>query len=147
MFHIRECIKTYAKILEGYVCCFSHNCNKIPCKSCVSQRWEEKDYWPKGSWPNYLKQAINECKHVIHVQMCWGQKARSSISVSILSLSHHLLTNILCFFYLIPVHSGHFMVGSSPDILQWGVSFGVNVLPSTNLACAPEQIPFVVFAL
>lgn len=35
---------------------------------------------------------------------------------------------------------------SFPDILQWEYSFDVNVLPSTGLACVPEQILSEVFS-
>jgi hypothetical protein len=38
------------------------------------------------------------------------------------------------------------MIGVSPDYLQWGHSFDVNVLSSMGLVCAPAQILIVAFS-
>ena len=72
---------------------------------------------------------------------CWGSKA-PDISVSILSLGHHLLTNTLfllsCFCWL-----GALCIRTLWTSYNGRNSFDVNVLPSTGLACALEQILFV----
>jgi hypothetical protein len=61
----------------------------------------------------------------------------------------HLLINTLLFLLLSCFCClGTFYDRGFPDILKWGHSFKVNVLASDNtcLACAPEQILFVVLS-
>jgi hypothetical protein len=93
------------------------------------------------TWKNWFS--------VHHIVMCWGPKA-PGISASILSLSHHIITTTLLFlllsYFCFCKWLGTLYDGGFLDILWWGHSIDINVLPrdKTSLVHAPGQILFVV---